>query len=512
MAVSKTVYQSAQTLNSVPRHGILTLVGYGISVTVEKAHLVVKDGIGAERCHYRLPRVGHGLKRLVVVGSDGLVSLSALRWLADQKAAFVMLERDGQVLATTGPVRPSDVRLRRAQALAIQSGVALRIARELIDKKLAGQERVARFTLLTAPTADTISRYRAELANANSPERIRLIEAQAAGVYWAAWRTLPINFPRKDGPRLPQHWRSFGARVSPLTGSPRHAVNPPNAILNYLYAVLESECCLAAAALGLDSGLGVLHNDSPSRDSLACDLMEAVRPDVDDFLLRWVTRETLKREWFFEQRDGNCRLMAELAVKLSQTAQAWRRAVAPIAEWVAQSLWNDTRKPPRSDRTLPTPLTQRRRSEGRGKEFIPDAKYAPYPKKVCSGCGATTQGGRLCASCGREVLREGLIESAKIGRVVAQSPKSRRKLSETQRRHRAAQRAWDSSSKLPWLNEDTYLAKIQPKLAGITIYSLSSTLGVSESYAADIRAGRRLPHPRHWQALAELIGVTHSQT
>jgi hypothetical protein len=83
-------------------------------------HLTLEDGIGADRRHARLPRVGHGLKRLVVIGSDGTVSLAALRWLADQDAAFVMLERDGSLLATTGPVRPSDVRLRRAQGLAPQ--------------------------------------------------------------------------------------------------------------------------------------------------------------------------------------------------------------------------------------------------------------------------------------------------------------------------------------------------------------------------------------------------------
>jgi hypothetical protein len=41
----------------------------------------------------------------------------------------------------------------------------------------------------------------------------------------------------------------------------------------------------------------------------------------------------------------------------------------------------------------PTRLTQRRRSEGRGKEFILNAKPAPYPEKICSGCGATTRTG-----------------------------------------------------------------------------------------------------------------------
>ena len=52
-----------------------------------------------------------------MIGNDGIVSLAALRWLADQDASFVMLDRDGKVLLTTGPARSSDVKLRRAQSL-----------------------------------------------------------------------------------------------------------------------------------------------------------------------------------------------------------------------------------------------------------------------------------------------------------------------------------------------------------------------------------------------------------
>ena len=85
---------------------------------MDRGHLILHDGIGSRRTTARFARVGHGIKRLVVIGSDGTVSLSALRWLADQDASFVMLDRNGSVLATTGPVRPSDARLRRAQALA----------------------------------------------------------------------------------------------------------------------------------------------------------------------------------------------------------------------------------------------------------------------------------------------------------------------------------------------------------------------------------------------------------
>ena len=161
----------------------------------------------------------------------------------------------------------------------------MRITRELIRQKLAGQEAVARNKLLDTTTADTIARFGAELPRAEQIASIRLIEAQSASAYWSAWRTLPITFPKNDLLRIPAHWLNFGARISPLSGSPRLSVNPPNAMLNYLYAVLESEARLAAAALGLGPGLGVLHADSGNRDSLALDLLEPVRPQVDSYLL-----------------------------------------------------------------------------------------------------------------------------------------------------------------------------------------------------------------------------------
>jgi hypothetical protein len=105
------------------RKGSLELTAVFDSVQDHPGHLICEDGIAAERHFGRFPRVAHGLRRLVVIGADGMVSLAALRWLADQDAAFVMLDRDGSVLVVTGPVRPSDARLRRAQALAPPHGL-----------------------------------------------------------------------------------------------------------------------------------------------------------------------------------------------------------------------------------------------------------------------------------------------------------------------------------------------------------------------------------------------------
>src|SRR5256884_8761658 len=180
MAAVQTVPQHLQRCNFdpiLPRHGVVTLFGYGTSICVERGHLTIEDGIGKQRKQTRFPRVGHGLKRLVVIGSDGIVSLAALRWLADQDAAFVMLDRNGSVLATTGPVRPSDAKLRRAQAMAAQSGAGLEIARELISRKLAGQEQVSRAKFHDSLAGDAIAKFRSALPNTTNLHDIRMLES-----------------------------------------------------------------------------------------------------------------------------------------------------------------------------------------------------------------------------------------------------------------------------------------------------------------------------------------------
>jgi CRISPR-associated endonuclease Cas1 len=420
-----------------------------------------------------------------------------------------MLERDGSVLASTGPAPGlDDARLRRAQALALRSGTGLEIARELIDKKLAGQEQVARDKLYKAEGANTIGHFRKALAKARTIEAIGQFESQAASEYWSAWEGLPITFPKTELRRVPEHWRAFSGRRSPISGSQRVAANPVNAILNYLYSVLESESRLAATALGLDPGLGVLHLDAKGRDSLACDLMEPVRPQVDAFVLEWITNAALKREWFFEQRNGNCRLMATFARQLSETASMWRQAVAPFAEWVTRTLWISMKKSKREPAPA-THLTQGRKREAKGKPAVPPAERGVQPQGVCRLCGKpVSPGSGVCASCAPTAAAERLSKVGKYGRKIAHTPEVHARIAETHRRIAAARASWDPASQPAWLNEDVYMQRIQPLLAKASTSAISTAIGVSWPYARDIRIGKCRPHPRHWQTLATLVGVS----
>src|SRR5262249_31402347 len=140
-----------------------------------------------------------------------------------------------------------------------------------------------------------------------------------------------------------------------------------------------------------------LHVDTDARDSLACDLMEAGRPQVDAFLLDWIMKQPLRREWFFEQRDGSCRLMASFASRLSESSPAWRQIIAPTAEWVSRLLSSPLKQRGRPLR--PTHLTQsRRRDEKETPHFHIGAP--PRPPRLCRTCGRqVTRGYERCGSC-----------------------------------------------------------------------------------------------------------------
>jgi CRISPR-associated endonuclease Cas1 len=509
MAASSTLPQPNVSRKShIGKTGVLTLSGFGIKVRMQRGHLEIEDGVGLERRTIRLPRVGHSLKRLIVIGSDGFVSLSALEWLTEQDASFVMLERNGKVLCVTGPVRPSEAKLRRAQALAAGNGVGLEIVRTLIDAKLKGQEEVLRERLNCRAAAELIADYRDKLVSVDTFDAIRIVEANAAGCYFREWRDIPVNWPKADLPKIPHHWRFAGNRQSPLSGGPRLAVTAVHAILNYCFALLQAETRLAVSALGLDPGLGLgLHTDTANRDSLALDVLEPVRPQIEAWLLNWIASEPFRRSDFFETGTDNCRLMSQLCIKLGGTTSVWGKLVAPWAEYVARALSTATKLGHECSRTPPTRLTQRHRMKAKGKVWTPSGRFSKSDH-LCRGCGKKILEGRThCGQCAVGSATERLANVARLGRQTANSPEAQLKRANTQRKNALAQHAWKPSDQPAWLTDKFYSEKVQPVLAAMSPSVIARQISGSRCYAGRIREGYR-PHPRHWQALAELAGAS----
>jgi CRISPR-associated endonuclease Cas1 len=507
MAASHTLSHSF-AIPQISKLGVLTLFGYGIRITMQSGHLQIEDGIGPERRKFRLPRVNHRLKRLVCIGEDGFITLSALRWLSEVGASFAMLDRVGKVRVVTGPVSPSEAKLRRAQATALIDGRAVPIARELVAAKLIGHESVLRDTLIDIPKSDSLAALRKRLDDSETIDSIRAIESHAAMTYWSAWYDIPIIFPHKDTKQVPDHWLKFGTRHSPISGSPRLAVNPPNALLNYINAIAESECRKAAVACGLDPGLGFVHTDTANRDSLALDLIETIRPAIEAWLLNWLLTEPLTRADFSESSDGNCRITTTLCSKLGETAPTWGKLVGPWAEYVAHSLYAGRSSRSIATRGLKTPLTQRHRRKAKG-SAIPIARI-PKADHVCRGCGKFIREERkMCATCSIPDATNRLLQVSKMGRLAAKGSRARAKHTISARKNVIACNSWQSSNHPKRQTKEFFSKEIQPKLINIPTREIVASIGISRWYAGKIRKGY-IPHARHWGALAEL--ASHSMS
>jgi hypothetical protein len=392
----------------------------------------------------------------------------------------------------------------------------MQITRRLLREKLRRQGELLAGELAEMPNSNSaaqgISEALIELEAAETPWQLRLAEARAASAYWSVWSGLQIRFARRDEGKVPAHWRAFGVRTSPLTSSPRQAVDPANALLNYAYAVVESEASIAARAVGLDPGLGILHADQPNRDSLADDLMEPVRPLVDRFVVRMLAARRFAKADFHETRQGVCRITPRLAREVAEAAQALRPVVGAVAEDVARML--DEGSPAISTR-LATPLSGRNRSAGRN----PKARHAqgskePRVSAACTTCGGPVPTGRrtcsdACEAEGRvdaraafgEAGTAALRELRASGWTPEISAAGRRRIATRASTLVEAARAWQREH--PWPEDmGLFEREILPRLVDVPVRHLAEVTGLSESYCRRVKRGLMVPHPMWWDAMA----------
>jgi CRISPR-associated endonuclease Cas1 len=490
----------------VTADGICVVDGYGIELRIDRGQLIVCDGVGRTRRSTRFARATSGLRRLVLLGHAGFITLEAIRWLEDVGIKFVHLGADGQILLTSASVGLDDARLRRAQAFALGTPYGNEIARSLLRRKLDGQNRLA--GRLGRPDVQSeIQSVRTALDVAANPAEMLIPEARAANAYWAAWTPVLVRWAHREQTRVPPHWRCFGTRASPLTGNPRLAANPPNAVLNYLYGLLEAEVRLACFGAGLDPSLGILHVDQRGRDSLALDVMEALRPEVDDTVLNLLEDRTFRAGDFFETRRGVCRVLAPLTHELARTTTIWSRLVAPLVESIAKSL---AAAPNSRVNRLPTPLTQTNRSAGREaprRRGRPTAVPTPtLRRRACVECGAPVALHRqYCEVCRPDIVgfqaagSEALARLRGDGRDPAHGGEVARIRGAKWRERRRLESEWEARNRKPDPSE--FALRLLPAIRSVPTRILVEATGLTRAYCARIQKGELVPHPRHWESI-----------
>lgn len=238
------------------------------------------------------------LERVVVAAAVRLDS-RVLGALAERGIGVLLLgPRSGERLAIVHGRPHQDARVRLGQMrLADDGAFALATAKRLVAHKLRRQSRLlAQARRLRPDQSRALSRGMATLE--------ALLSALAGSADLASVRGL-------EGAGAAAHFQALGAVLPPQLGFAARRRRPPpdpvNAALSLGYTLLHFEAARAAYAAGLDPYIGFLHGVSFGRESLACDLIEPLRPAIDGWLWRLFAERALRAEHFHTEA-GRCLL------------------------------------------------------------------------------------------------------------------------------------------------------------------------------------------------------------
>lgn len=251
-------------------------------VTLEGAYLR-KDGAAIEIRHegetkLRVPL--HNLDGISCFGWDISCSAALMAACAEANVALSFHTPHGKFLAASNGFTAGNILLRREQYRRADDELAsVAIAANMLSAKLAntrhvlmraardhGEKSPERATALTN-TANLLAVRIGLIRQATTLDSLRGIEGDAAAAYFAVFPHLLTN----HDPAIAIHGRT---RRPPL--------DPVNALLSFLYAMLMHDCRSALESCGLDPQCGFLHRDRPGRPSLALDLMEEFRAFLAD--------------------------------------------------------------------------------------------------------------------------------------------------------------------------------------------------------------------------------------
>lgn len=212
--------------------------------------------------------------------------------------------------------------LRVSQYKKSMTSFSLDTAADIVKRKVAGQKELLMFIREKRPdlrldmtdAAAILARIldtfiRAEELKMDS---LRGLEGGASAAYF---RAFSVAFP--ESLRFKKRNR-------------RPPKDPVNAMLSLCYTLLHFEIVREIEAIGLDPTIGFYHQFDYGRESLACDLVELYRADVDRFV--W----SLFRDRIFVQRDfaagderPGCYLKKECRKRFYPLYEEWAREIRP---------------------------------------------------------------------------------------------------------------------------------------------------------------------------------------
>jgi len=269
------------------------------------------------------------LARLLLIG-DLVVHTAVMRRLAEQSVDVVLLS--GKLQQCRGRLvgrvhRHARLRLRQYELS--RGSFALDYARQLVSRKLSGQIALlnaaaaqrpeARTALMRA--AHTIGAVAERVPAAVSLESLRGLEGGAAASYFSALTALFADSLTFDGRNR------------------RPPRDPVNALLSLTYTLVHYEWVRECELIGFDPLIGFYHQLDYGRESLACDLTEPSRPDVDGWIWEIFRRRVFTaRDFSADNERPGCYLEKAGRGRYYQSYEEWIAPRRPVMRAEVEAL------------------------------------------------------------------------------------------------------------------------------------------------------------------------------
>jgi len=306
----------------------LILCGHGVSLRIENDALVIRDGFThypQEQAKYQFFRGDLELPpRIILLDGSGTLSFDVLSWLGAQNIALARVKWNGEVaVVASGSGYAADrSKIEWQQQTRADDARRFAFAADLIWRKLFASVETMKHRLPPSPARDiAIERTLVGIARMENEtftdiNGIFSVEGECAGVYFTAWRGVPIAWAGTAKRPIPDDWRQFSSRMSLLSGKDaksQRASHPVNAMLNYAYTVKQAQLHISTVAQGFDPSLGIMHSPKQSAIAYILDIVEPERPRVDAAILKFIAKRKFSAADFVIRNDGVCRLSPQLA-------------------------------------------------------------------------------------------------------------------------------------------------------------------------------------------------------
>jgi CRISPR-associated protein Cas1 len=245
-----------------------------------------------------------------------------MRWLTKHDIPILLLNWNGNLLATVNPQEPKNGKLRVKQyAKYLDNEARCIIAEEMVREKVSKslqlltelatyypELNVEEIKTAFATEQDNYQKTtRGQRINEYSLNKILTYEGRISTIYWVQLRKIFNKL-------YPQF--NYKGRKNKSNSWNMNASDEINALLNYGYAVLESQVRKYINAVGLDQAVGYLHELAPSKTPLVYDLQELYRWIVDLSVVHVLEDKKLMKSDFIVTDHYHVRLEEYLAQML----------------------------------------------------------------------------------------------------------------------------------------------------------------------------------------------------